>query len=95
MNLATTSEPVITTPSPIIIIIILQSHVLYIRSPNTTYRSIYRRNKRLRRLDLGVEISISSDPEIPVTLINALVILIYNILLKLKVKRVIRVIRIN
>jgi hypothetical protein len=72
-----------------------RSRVLYIRSPNAAYRNIYRRNKRLRRLDLGIEISISSDPEIPVSLINALVILIYNILLKPKAKRVIRVVRTN
>jgi hypothetical protein len=69
--------------------------VLYIRSPNTAYRNIYQRNKRLRKLDLEIEISISLDPEIPITLINALVILIYSILLKLKAKRIIRVIRIN
>jgi hypothetical protein len=72
-----------------------QSHVLYIRSPNTAYRSIYQRNKRLRRLDLGVEISISSDPEIPATLINTLVVLTHSTLLKPKVKRVIRVVRTN
>ena len=65
------------------------------RSPNTTYRNIYRKNKRLRRLNLGIEIPISSDPKIPITLINILVIFIYSILLKLKAKRVIKVIRIN
>jgi hypothetical protein len=95
MNSAAISEPVIITPSLVIAIIISQSRVLYIRSPNTAYRSIYQRNKRLRKLDLGIEISINSDPEIPATLINALVILIYSILLKLKAKRVIRVIRTN
>jgi hypothetical protein len=95
MNLAVTSEPVITIPSPVIAIIISRSRVLYARSPNIAYGSIYRRNKRLRRLDLGVEIFISSDPEIPVTLINALVILIYSTLLKLKAKRVMRVVRTN
>ena len=95
MNLAITSEPVIITPSPVIIIIMPQSRVLYIRSPNTAYRNIYRRNKRLRRLDLGIEIFISLDPEIPVTLINTLVILIYNILLKPKVKKVIRIVKTN
>jgi hypothetical protein len=72
-----------------------RSYILYIRSPNTTYESIYQRNKRLRKLDLGIEISINSDSKIPATLINALVILIYSILPKLKAKRVIRVIRIN
>jgi hypothetical protein len=95
MNPAITSEPVITTLSPVIAIIISRSRVLYIRSPNITYRSIYRRNKRLRKLNLGIEIFISSDPEIPITLINALVILMHSILLKLKAKRVIRVIRTN
>ena len=94
-DLAITSEPVITTLSPIIIIITLQNYILYIRNPNTAYRSIYRRNKRLRRLDLGIEIFISSDSEILITLINTLVILIYSILLKLKIKRIIKVIRIN
>jgi hypothetical protein len=72
-----------------------RSHVLYIRSLNTAYGSIYQRNKRLRRLDLGVEISISSDPKIPVTLINVLVVLMYSILLKPKAKRVMRVVRTN
>jgi hypothetical protein len=72
-----------------------RSRVLYIRSLNTAYRSIYRRNKRLRRLDLEIEISISLDPEIPITLINALVVLIYSILLKLKVKKAIKVVRTN
>jgi hypothetical protein len=94
-NPAVISESVITTLSPIIIIIISRSYVLYIRSPNTAYRSIYRRNKRLRRLDLGIEISISSDPEILATLINALVVFIYSILLKPKAKRVIRVMGTN
>jgi len=41
MNPAITSEPVITTLSPVIIIIILRSRVLYIRDPNTIYKSIY------------------------------------------------------
>jgi hypothetical protein len=72
-----------------------RNYILYIRSPNTTYRSIYQRNKRLRRLNLGIEISISSDPEIPAILINALVVLIYSILPKPKAKRAIRVIRTN
>jgi hypothetical protein len=90
-----TSEPVITISSPVIIIIIFRNRILYIRNPNTAYRSIYRRNKRLRRLDLGIEISISSDPEIPVISINALVVLIYSILPKLKVKRIIKAIRTN
>jgi hypothetical protein len=95
MNPAIISEPVITTPSPVIAIIMPRSYVLYIRSPNTAYKSIYQRNKRLRRLDLGIEISISLDPEILAILINTLVILTYSILLKLKVKRVIRVIKTN
>jgi hypothetical protein len=90
-----TSEPVITIPSPVIVIIILRSRILYIRNPNTAYRNIYRRNKRLRRLDLGVEMSIGLDPEIPVTLINALVVLIYNILPKPKAKRAIKTVRMN
>jgi hypothetical protein len=62
---------------------------------NTTYRSIYQKNKRLRRLNLRVEIFTNLDPEIPVILINALVVLIYNILLNLKEKRIIKVVRIN
>jgi hypothetical protein len=88
-------EPVITIPSPVIAIIILRSCILYIRDSNTIYRSIYRRNKRLKRLDLRIEISTDLDPEIPITLINTLVILIYNILPNLKEKRIIRVIKIN
>jgi hypothetical protein len=89
------SEPIIITLSPVIIIIIFRSRVLYIRDPNTTYGSIYRRNKRLRRLDLRIEIFTNLDPEIPVTLINTLVVLIYSILLNLKEKRITRIIRIN
>ena len=88
-------EPVIITLSPIIIIIIFRSYILYIRDPNTAYRSIYQRNKRLKRLDLRIEISISLDSEILIILINTLVIFIYNILLKLKIKEIIRVIRKN
>jgi hypothetical protein len=95
INPIITSEPVITTSSPIIVKIIFRSRILYIRNPNTTYRNIYQKNKRLRRLDLGIEISISSDLEILATLINALVVLIYSILLKPKVKRVIKAIRTN
>jgi hypothetical protein len=94
-NPAATSEPVITTSSPVIAIITPRSRILYIRSPNTAYRSIYRKNKRLKRLDLGIEISIGSDPETPATLINASVVLTYSILPKPKAKRVIRVVRIN
>jgi hypothetical protein len=90
-----TSEPAITTPSPVIAMIILRSHVLYTRNPNAAYRSIYRRNKRLRRLDLGIEISIGLDPETPATSINALVVLIYSILPKPKAKRAIKTVRTN
>ena len=95
MNLIITSELVIITLSPIIIIIILRSRVLYIRDPNTTYRNIYQRNKRLKRLDLRIKTFTNLDPEIPITLINALVILIYSILLNLKEKRIIKVVRTN
>jgi hypothetical protein len=72
-----------------------RSRVLYARSPNTTHGSTYRRNKRLRRLDLGVEISIGSDPEIPATSINALAVLMHSILPKPKAKRAMRVVRTN
>jgi hypothetical protein len=92
---AATSEPVITTPSTVIVTITLRSRVLYIRDPNTAYRSIYRRNKRLRRLDSRVETSTDLDLEIPVTSINALVVLIYSILPNLKEKRIIRVVKTN
>jgi len=95
MNLAITSEPIITILSPIIVIIIPRSYILYIRDPNTTYRNIYRRNKRLRRLDSKIETFTNLDPEIPITLINALVILIYSILPNSKKKRIIRIVRTN
>jgi hypothetical protein len=95
MDLAITSEPVITIPSPIIIIIIFRSHVLYIRDPNTAYKSIYQKNKRLRRLNSRVEIFTNLDPEIPIILINILVVFIYSILPNLKKKRIIRVVKIN
>jgi hypothetical protein len=42
-----------------------------------------------------MEISINLDPETYITLINTLVILIYNILLKLKKKKIIKVIKTN
>ena len=73
----------------------LRSRVLYIRDPNAAYRSIYQRNKRLRRLDLRVEIFTNLDPEIPATLINALVVLTYSTLLNLKEKRIMRIVRTN
>jgi hypothetical protein len=95
MNLVITSESVIITSSPVIIIIILRNYILYIRDPNTIYRSIYRRNKRLKRLDLRVKTFTNLDPEISVTLINTLVVFIYSILLNLKKKRIIKVVRIN
>jgi hypothetical protein len=84
-----------TTPSPVIAIITLRSRVLYVRDPNAAYGSIYRRNKRLRRLDLRVETSIDLDPEIPATSINALVVLTYSILPNLKEKRIMRVVKTN
>ena len=46
-------------------------------------------------LDLRIEISTNLDLEILVTLINALVVFIYSILLNLKKKRIIRIVRIN
>jgi hypothetical protein len=92
---AVTSEPVITIPSPVIIIIIFWSCILYIRDPNTAYRSIYQRNKRLKRLNLRIEISTDLDPEIPITSINTLVVLIYSILPNLKEKRIIRIVKTN
>jgi hypothetical protein len=72
-----------------------RSRVLYTRSPNTAYGSTHQRNKRLRKLDLEIEIFISLDPKIPITLINALVVLIHSTLLKPKAKRVIRIVRTN
>jgi predicted membrane protein len=95
MDPAITSKPVITTPSPVIVIIILRSCILYIKDSNTTYRSIYQRNKRLKRLNLRVEISTDLDSEIPVISINALVILIYSILPNLKKKKIIRIVKTN
>jgi hypothetical protein len=46
-------------------------------------------------LDLKVKTFTNLDPEIPITLINTLVILIYSILLNLKKKKIRIVIRIN
>jgi hypothetical protein len=91
MNLTAISEPIIITSSPIIIIIILQSYILYIKDPNTAYRNIYQRNKRLRKLNLKIEIFTNLDPEIPITLIDTLVVFIYNILLNLKEKKIIKI----
>jgi hypothetical protein len=92
---AATPEPVTTTPSPVIATITLRSRVLYARDPNAAYRSIRRRNKRLRRLDSRVETFTDLDPEIPVTSTNALVVLIYSTLPNLKEKRITRVVRTN
>ena len=94
-DLAITPEPVITTSSPVIAIIILRSRVLYVRDPNAAYGSICRRNKRLRRLDLRIETFTNLDPGIPVTSINALVVLTYSTLPNLKEKRITRVVRTN
>jgi hypothetical protein len=94
-DLAATPEPVITTPSPVIAMITLRSRVLYARDPNTAHESIRQRNKRLRRLNSRVETFTNLDPEIPVTLINALVVLIYSTLPNLKEKRTMRVVRTN
>jgi hypothetical protein len=49
----------------------------------------------LKRLDLRIEISTDLDLEIPITLINALVVLIYSILPNLKEKRIIKVVKTN
>jgi hypothetical protein len=46
-------------------------------------------------LNSRIEIFINLDPEILITLINALVILIYNILLNLKEKKIIRIVKTN
>jgi hypothetical protein len=92
---AATPEPVTTTPSPVIAIITLRSRVLYARDPNTAHGSICRRNKRLRKLDLRIETFTDLDPEIPVTSINALVVLTYSTLPNLKEKRITRVVRTN
>ena len=81
---AATPEPITTTPSPVIATIMLRSRVLYIRDPNTAHGSICRRNKRLRRLNSRIETFTNLDPEIPATLINALVVLTYSTLPNLK-----------
>jgi hypothetical protein len=94
-DLAATSEPATTTPSPVIATITLRSRVLYARDPNAAYGSIYRRNKRLRRLDSRVETFTDLDPEIPATSINASVVLTYSTLPNLKEKRTTRVVRTN
>jgi hypothetical protein len=94
-DLAATSEPVTTTPNPVIATITLRSCILYTRDPNAAYRSIYRRNKRLRRLDSRVEIFTDLDPETPATSINASVVFTYSILPNLKEKRITRVVRTN
>jgi hypothetical protein len=75
--------------------ITLRSRVLYARDPNAAHGSIYRRNKRLRRLDSRVEIFTDLDPEIPATSINASAVLTYSTLPNLKEKRTMRVVRTN
>jgi hypothetical protein len=92
---AVTSEPAMTTPSPVIATITPRSRVLYVRDPNAAYGSIYRRNKRLRRLDSRVETSTDLDPETPATSINALAVLTYSTLPNLKEKRTTRVVKTN
>jgi hypothetical protein len=64
--------------SPVIIITIRINYVLYIKDSNTTSRNIYRRNKRLKRLDLEPEIFINLRLRISINLIKSLVISIYN-----------------
>jgi hypothetical protein len=94
-DLAATSEPATTTPSPVIATITLRSRVSYARDPNTAYGSIYRKNKRLRRLDSRVETFTDLDPEIPATSINASVVPIYSTLPELKGKRTIKIVKTN
>ena len=55
--------------------------VLYTRNPIAVYGSICRRNKRQKRLDLGLRtlIDLATRPATPVTSKNALLVLIYNI----------------
>jgi hypothetical protein len=73
----------------------LRNRASYARDPTAAPGSIYRRNKRLRRLDLRVETSINLDPETPATSINASVVLTYSILPKSKEKRIMRVVKTN
>jgi hypothetical protein len=55
--------------------------VLYARNPTAVYRSIRRRNKRQKRLDLrlGTLINFIVKPATPVTSTNALLVPIYSI----------------
>jgi hypothetical protein len=62
---------------------------------NIIYRNIYYKNKKLKKLNLKIEIFTNLDFEIPITLINTLIIFIYSILLKLKKKKIIRIRKIN
>ena len=61
--------------------------VLYTRNPTAVYKSICRRNKRQKRLDLGLGtlIDFIAKPATPATSINALVEPIYSIQPKSKV----------
>jgi hypothetical protein len=64
--------------SSIIIITIRMSYVLYIEDLNTAPKSIYQRNKRLRKLDLKPGISINLRLRTFINLIRSLIIAIYN-----------------
>ena len=70
--------------------------VLYTRNPITVYRSICRRNKRQKRLDLGLRnlIDFIAKPATPATSTNALIELIYSIWPKSR-EKIIQIVRIN
>jgi hypothetical protein len=61
--------------------------ILYARNPITVYRSIRRRNKRQKRLDLRLRtlIDFIAKPATPATSTNALIKLIYSMWPKSKV----------
>jgi hypothetical protein len=63
-------------------------HALFVRNHTADPRSIYQRNKRLKRLDLGLKTSIdlALRPETPMTSIHTSRVHTYNMWPKSKVK---------
>ena len=77
---ASKDEEGIRAANTILTIIGSVTPVLYARNPTAVYRSIRRRNKRQKRLDLGLRtlIDFIAKPATPATSTNALIELIYS-----------------
>jgi hypothetical protein len=67
---------------------ILEIHALFARNQIAVYGSIRQRNKRQKRLDLRLKTLVDLEPATPVTSTNALLLPIYSMWPKSKVKTI-------